>query len=189
MKIKNVVLGLGIVIVYMLALHQGMQTFYPTPQYEDFCEFRAGPRVTGPSVACPALPELDRQAELCWQSKGEFVYEYDANGCPSGGFCDPCRIDYEAALDVHSTRVFIIAVIVGIIVFVGGLFLLATEPVGSALMGSGILSVFYGVVNNWRNFTQSWRFLLLFILLVVLIWVAWRFNTKRKSFGFKLKWK
>ncbi|MEK6847010.1 MAG: hypothetical protein AABY16_02485 [Nanoarchaeota archaeon] len=186
MKIKNIVLGLGIIIVYMLALHQGMETFYPTPEYEDYCDIRVGPIGREPG-SCQNVPELTIKAEQCYQAKGEFVYEYDSNGCPIDGYCDDCRIDYEAAVDVHSSRVFIVALIIGVVVFVVGLFLLATEPVGSALMASGILSVFYGVVQNWRNFTQAWRFLLLFVLLIILIWVALRFNDKRKKFGFKGK--
>ncbi len=83
-------------------------------------------------------------------------------------------------MDVHSNRVFVISVIVGLITFVVGLFLLAKEPVGSALMASGIWAVFYGVVKNWRNFSEAWRFLILFVLLVVLIWLAMRYNEKKK---------
>ena len=73
--------------------------------------------------------------------------------------------------------------IIGILVFVAGFFLLSTEPVGSALMSGGIWAVFYGVVKNWRNFSESWRFLLLFVLLIVLIWLALRFNRKTSGFS------
>jgi len=190
MKFKNFILGVGIFVVFALALHQGLETFYPTPQYEDFCESRYGPLTTrdtkGVIVNCPDNVELQKMAQQCWDSKGEFVYEYDSNGCVVGGDCDGCRIGYEKALDAHSSGVFIISVIIGIIVFIAGFFLLSTEPVGSALMASGIWSVFYGVVKNWRNFTDSWRFLLLFVLLIVLIWVALRFNRKTSTFS-KLK--
>ena len=188
MKVKNIILGLGIFVVYALALHQGMETFYPTPQWDDFCSARAGPIGVG-IASCPNVPELQRKADLCYQAKGEFIYEYDASGCTVDGYCDDCGIEMSKALDVHSTRVFILAVISGVIVFVVGLFLLATEPVGSALMASGIFTIFYGVIVNWRNFSNSWRFLLLFVLLIVLIWIALRFNDKRKKFGFRLKWK
>lgn len=187
MKFKNLMLGIGIFVVFALALFQGLETFYPTPQYDDFCDFNTKPLpMARDGINCPNNPELDNKAQQCWASKGEFVYEYDSNGCPSGGYCDGCRIDYENALDKHSNRVFIISIIIGIIVFVAGLFLLSTEPVGSALMASGIWSVFYGVVKNWRNFSDSWRFLLLFVLLVVLIWAALRFNRKGNGFD-KLK--
>jgi hypothetical protein len=188
MKFKNFILGLGIFIVFALSLFQGLETFYPSPQYEDFCEFRATPIVTKPGECTNDL-ELQNRAQQCYDSKGEFVYEYDSNGCAISGYCDDCRIDYENSMDIHSQRVFLISIIVGIIAFIGGFFLLKTEPVGSALMASGIWSVFYGVVVNWRNFTDAWRFLILFVLLLVLIWIALRFNRKHDSIVTKIKHK
>lgn len=186
MKFKNFVLGVGIFIVFALALFQGLETFYPTPQWDDFCTNHGGPISTKP-VECNNIPALQTKAEQCLDSKGQFVYEYDLNGCPIDGYCDPCSIDYEDALDKHSNYVFIIALVIGIIVFIAGFFLLKTEPVGSALMASGIWALFYGVIKNWRNFSNSWRFLLLFVLLIVLIWIALRFNRKHEGFVTKLK--
>ena len=186
MKFKTFILGVGIFVVYALALFQGLETFYPTPQYEDYCDFHAGVREP---ASCPNLPDLQIRAEACWNSKGQFVYEYDSNSCAIGGYCDGCNIDYEAALDLHSNRVFIISIIVGIIVFIGGFFVLSTEPGGSALMAGGIWSVFYGVVVNWRNFSNSWRFLLLLVLLIVLIWIALRFNRKHEAILSRIKHK
>lgn len=189
MKFKNFILGLGIFIVFALAMHQGIETFYSTPKYEDFCDFNRPVPLFKEGVTCPNNIELQNLANQCWQSNGEFVYEYDSNGCAISGYCDGCRIDYEDALDKHSNKVFVIAIIIAILTFVLGLFMLKTEPVGSALMASGIWSVFYGVVNNWRNFSNSWRFLILFVLLIVLIWVALRFNKKNESFVSKIKHK
>lgn len=187
MNFKNFVLGLGIFIVFALALHQGLETFYTTPQWDDYCDFNRPTPIFKEGITCPNNVELQNRANQCWESNGEFVYEYDSNGCAIDGYCDGCRIDYENALDAHSNKVFVIAIIIGIIVFVAGLFLLKTEPVGSALMASGIWSVFFGVVRNWRNFSDAWRFLLLFVLLIVLIWVALRFNKKHSSFMGKIK--
>jgi hypothetical protein len=180
MKIKNVILGIGILVVFGLAFHQGLETFYSTPKYEDYCGSRSGPNIR--EINCPIVQGLQNKANQCWDSKGEFIYEYDSNGCPISGNCDSCRIDYEDDLDKHAKFVFIIAVVVGVIAFVFGFFLLKTEPVGSALMASGIWSIFFGVVRNWRNFTDSWRFLILFVLLVVLIFIALRFNSKSGFF-------
>ncbi len=169
MNFKNIVLGLGIFVVYALALWQGLQTFYPEPMYEDYCTInRAQPFPTGGGAAnCSYSAELNNQANACYASKGEFVYTYDQFGCPLGGYCDECRIGYEEALDDYSNKIFVICLILGIIVLAAGLFLLSTEPVGSALMAGGIWTVFFGVVKNWRNFTDAWRFLLLFVLLVL----------------------
>ena len=38
---KNIVLGIGIIVVFGLALWQGIDTFYPFPEWDDYCdEFR-----------------------------------------------------------------------------------------------------------------------------------------------------
>ncbi len=185
MNFKNFVFGLGIFVVFALVLFQGLETFYPTPEWDDYCSFRGGPIVSGKSVECSNVPGLQSKAEACWQIKGEFVYEYDFDGCTIDGYCDECSIKYNEDKDTHSNRIFIIAILIGILVFVVGLFLLSTEPVGSALMASGIYSVFFGVIVNWRNFSNSWKFLLLFVLLIVLIWVALRFNRKKKAGFFR----
>ena len=122
MKFKNFVLGVGIFIVFALALFQGLETFYPTPQYDDFCTGHPGPIIYKEPTQCSNIPGLQNRASQCWDSKGEFFYTYDSNGCPIDGVCDDCRIDYENALDKHSTKIFIISIVIGILVFVAGLF-------------------------------------------------------------------
>lgn len=159
MKIKKFVLGMGIVIVYALVLWQGVQAFYPEPQYEDFCGFREGrPFPLDRGVDCSFSEELRNKEQACWDIKGEFRYEYDVAGCPIGGTCDDCRIEYDEARDVYSRNVFIVALIVGVITFILGFSILSVEPVGSALLGSGVWAVFYGTVINWRNFSSGLRF-------------------------------
>src|SRR6476660_5610479 len=102
MKFKNFVLGLGIFIVYALALFQGLETFSPTPQYSDFCSNHVGPiAINEPATSCSNLPDLHTLAEQCFDSKGQFVYTYDSNGCANGGYCDGCSIDYDNALNSH----------------------------------------------------------------------------------------
>ncbi len=180
MKFKNIILGVGIFVVFILVVLQGLKTFYPDPEYQDFCDFRATLPNVGTAQDCKVIPTIGLKETNCYKAGGEFVWAYDADGCPINGYCDACRMDYEDALDIHFNKVFIIAIIIGLITFVVGLFLLVKEPVGSALMASGIWGVFYGVIVNWRNFNGAWRFLLLFVLLMILVWLALKFNEKRK---------
>jgi len=44
MNVKNLALGIGIIIVFALALWQGIEAFYPSPQYDDFCDIET-PRI------------------------------------------------------------------------------------------------------------------------------------------------
>lgn len=177
---KNIVLGIGIIIVFGLALWQGIEAFYATPQYEDFCGDVRTAEV------------IDNQAR-CEEIGGRWnAYETNEPRAvkPSGeivnGYCDrdyTCRQEYDDARDRHSQVVFIISLIVGIIALIVGYSILSLEPVGSALMGSGIWAIFWGSAINWRNFSDIWRFLLLLLALILLIWFAWHLNKPgRKGF-------
>ncbi|MDP4039366.1 MAG: hypothetical protein Q8P57_02195 [Candidatus Pacearchaeota archaeon] len=190
MKVRKFVLGVGILIVYALALFQGIEAFYPKPQYENYCDIQSPKFFPYRDPAnCTYSPKLEEKAQECYSNKGEFVYEYNDVGCPIEGYCDECRIGYETALDKYSNQIFIYSLILGFVVLLVGLYFLKKEPVGSALIASGIWTVFYGVVVNWRNFGNAWRFLLLFVLLVVLIWFALKLESlgKRKGWKFGIK--
>ena len=181
-KVKNLVLGIGIIVVFALVLWQGIEAFYPSPQYEDFC---ASGYPTIPvqklNAACTPSTNLQNQEEQCYQQKGSPVYDYNADGCPiSVKECDLCNVQYESAQDEHAKKTFYIALIVGLIALIIGYSVLTIEPVGSALIGSGIWSFFWGTVVNWRNLSSIWRFLLLFVALVLIIYITIKLNSKKK---------
>ena len=185
MKVKNFVLGFGILVVYALVLWQGTQAFYPVPEWNDFCSergIRPFPVDRGDVANCEFSQELNVKQLACEKAKGHFVYEYDENGCVVDGVCDECQIEYNEARDNYSKNIFIISLIVGVITFIVGYFILSIEPVGSALMASGVWALFYGTVWNWRNFGNIPRFILLLAVLVVLIWLAVRLNKKGRIF-------
>ncbi|MFH1802571.1 MAG: hypothetical protein ABH864_03910 [archaeon] len=168
-NIKNIILGIGIVIVFALTLWQGIEAFHPTPEYEDFCEdFRTR--------------EIIETPQQCETVGGQWQ-PYEGPKAPDGtsGWCDrdfACTEDWEAARDAHSQIVFIVSLIVGILALLIGYFILSIEPVGSALIASGVWSIFWGSVINWRNFTEAWRFVLLILVLILLIWLAIRTTKK-----------
>lgn len=186
LNVKNLVLGIGIVIVYALVLWQGIEAFYPSPQYDDFCtpgrfesfvpvkpDLRTAPNCTFPK-------ELQDKQNQCFGEGGQPILEYDENGCAIDvKTCDFCNKEFEEARDRYSRNVFIISIIIGIITLIIGYSILSIEPVGSALMGSGVWAIFFGAAINWRNFSNFWRFLLLFIALIVIIWIAYRINVKK----------
>ena len=171
-NVKNIVLGIGIVVIFGLVLWQGIEAFYPSPEYNNYCdEFK---RV-----------EITNQ-QACEENGGLWAL-YDGPKPIGGeeGYCDrdyTCRQEYEDASDSHSKIVFIISLIVGIIALIVGYGVLSVEPVGSALIGSGIWAIFWGSAINWRNFSSVWRFLLLLLALVVLIWMTLRLNRRKKGF-------
>lgn len=188
-NVKNIVLGIGIFIVYMLMLGYGIEAFYASPKYDDFC---TSGRFQGyyPDKSVPASPtncsysqQLRDAEQVCIADKGEPIYQYDDSGCTvSVKECNYCRRDFDEADKKYSKIVFVIALIAGIVTLFIGYTILSVEPVGSALMASGVGAIFYGSVRNWQNLSDIWRFLLLLIALVLLVWIALRLNRKKKGF-------
>ncbi len=197
MNVKNLVLGIGIFIVYLLVLNYGIEAFYPSPQYENFCSnqnyyypgsYPVKDFGTG-QVNCSVSP-TPQQQNVCSEQGGNLVADtYDVNGCAATFKCDMCNKEFSDSQKSHSKIVFIIALIVGIITLIVGYTVLSTEPVGSALIASGIGALFYGSIRNWQNLSDVWRFLLLFLALVLLVWMTIRLNSQSKKglFGFRKK--
>jgi len=194
MGMKNVVLGIGIFIVFMFLLHNGIRAFYDAPQYEKFCNNSYTPYIDKPYIIttnCSYGRELQEQERACYNQRGQPVYDYYENGCMKGvSFCDFCQRDFDDAMKEYNRNVFVIALIIGIIVLLVGFFILSIEPVGSSLMASGIGAIVYGTIINWENLGNIGRFLLLLLALIILIWIAVRINkriddkNKKKFFGF-----
>lgn len=186
-NVKNLVLGIGIIIVFGLALWQGIEAFYPSPQYEKFCNSTIGKYgPIGPysvdGKSCNFSTSLQRQQDECYTQGGQPVFGYDERGCSVIlEKCDLCNKDFNTAQDEHSKVVFIISIIVGIITLIVGYSILSIEPVGSALIGGAVWAIFWGSVVNWRNLGSFWRFGLLFLALILLIWIAARINKVREE--------
>lgn len=193
MNVKNLVLGVGIFIVYLLVLNYGIEAFYPSPQYEDYCSNgRYGEpwpalQKIDENLTCSRLPTPQEQT-LCIDQGGSLVPDtFDEKGCTLTYRCDTCNQEYNDDLRAHSQTVFIIAIIAGIITLLIGYMILTMEPVGSALMAAGIGALVYGSMRNWQNLSNVWRFLMLLVALVLLIWIAIRINRNAGKKGFWAK--
>jgi hypothetical protein len=164
MKIKNLILGVGIVVVFALVLWQGIQAFYPSPQWEDFCG----------AIRLPVKPAEPFNQTTCEEKNGIWKQDY----CD---FYTYCQEDYETKRNYHAQIAFFISLIVALLAIILGFTFLKIEPVGSALLASGVWAIFYGTVINWSNFTTVIRFVLLLVALILLIWIAIRLNKPKKK--------
>ncbi len=171
----------------MFLLHNGIRAFYkPSPQYEDYCKNNFGspsyPKALPVGQSCQYSAALRDAEQACYNGKGQPVYEYDEYGCNiKVKECDYCQRDYDSARQAYNKVVFVIALIVGIIVLLIGYAKLSIEPVGSSLMASGIGAIVYGTIINWENLGNLWRFFLLLIAFLLLVWIALKLNTENKK--------
>lgn len=170
MAIKNVILGIAIIIAVILTAVYGMNTLYPSPEYNKFCnttyreianasECLAYDGVWNPPVAPQMAPYPSKAESYC-----DLYYN--------------CNQKFETANKAYWKKMFFISVPLGVILIaVGGIFF-ALEVVGAGLMGGGIGVILYGAGGYWA-YTENWmRFLMSLMALAALIYLAYYLNKK-----------
>ena len=174
MTIKTWVIGIAIMIVAIFVVVYGINTFYPSPQFNDFCNEDNFGKLIDNETSCVA------DGGKWFPNPAEPL----DNGKIIEGYCDLeyyCRQDYDDASKARSRIIFFIALPLGIIIIALGAFLFSLEAVGAGIMGGGVGTILYGIGGYW-NYTENWlRFLLSLIGLVILIFFAYWMNKKYKK--------
>jgi len=171
MSVKNVVIGIAIIVLTTLVVGFGIQTFYSSPEYNDFC----------PEVR---TLEIIETSEQCGNIGGQWTSEIMkciSEPCLKG-YCDrdfKCRNDYSDADETYSRNLFIIAIIMGLILIGVGGALFNLEAVGAGLMGGGITTLLYGAIRYWRFAGDAFRFVLSLIGLIIVIMFAYWLNRRK----------
>jgi len=172
MKLRDIILGIAIMILTIFVVVYGISVFYPGVEYSDFCnEFKTA--------------EIVETQERCEQIGGQWnAYEEEircvTTPCPQG-YCDrdfTCRENYEDAQETRSRIIFFIALPLGIALLVLGGFVFGLEAVGAGLMGGGIGTILYGAGGYWAYSTDVLRFILSLLSLAAVIYLAYWFNKK-----------
>lgn len=200
-KIKEIILGFSIAIIFVFFVVFGIKAFYKEPKYEDFCkigvpiDFVSGKggyytepypaRIKEPeqSVCAKSNIDYDKFRKACAEKNIDVIYEYDDKGCQVAKECTSCNVNFYKARNIYFRNVFIISGIVGIIVIIIGGILHLTS-VSAGLFGGGVLTIIYGTTNYWSELADWARFVILGITLAVLIYLGYKGFT---VFGFGKK--
>jgi len=188
MTLKNVVIGLAIMILTISVVVQGVALFYDSPEYSDFCSDARFPKIeggAGEGVVCPAVC-----VELYEIQDGVCILNECGSGCGPDGIStfrelNQCEIAldgencwdvYDSEREVYSRNIFLIALPLGIAIIAVGALVFGLEAVGAGLMAGGLGVVLWGVGSFW-GFADDWlKFLLSLVGLVILIWLAFKMN-------------
>lgn len=174
MSIKNIVIGLAVIILTIFVVIYGIGTFYSEPKYEDFCGVYKDLGVINNSVQCEGVG-------------GKWVIFEEGALKPTNnpnGWCDAdyvCRTEYENKMETYSRNLFLICLPLGILIIVAGALIFGLESVGAGLMGGGVGTIIYGAGNYWRYSGELLKFLLSLAGLVVVIYFAYWWNKKKKE--------
>jgi len=196
-KIKGVILGISIAVIFAFFIGFGISAFYEAPEYEDYCESKILRQEILTQEKCAEAGgewsyydnrEIERPIKIssneyiCRKgtvnAQGEFIFNCETfEPEQKEGYCDiyaKCSKEYDDANKGYSRNIFIIASIIGILTMVIGSFVLKQELVSPGLMGGGFITILYGVIRYWQYAGDKLRFIILGIILAMLIYLAYR---------------
>jgi len=174
MNLKEVFLGLAVLILTFFVITYGINAISPQPKYEDFCT---------PSLWQQTQPLNETS---CFELGGKW-HSQDIKcikqPCPHG-YCDQeysCRRAYNLNLERYNMNVFLIAVPLGIILILLGAYFFSLDAVGVGIMGGGLGSILKGLTSYWAYTSDVVRFLISLVGLVIVIYFGYKFQDRIKG--------
>ncbi|MEN9626762.1 MAG: hypothetical protein RL557_1090 [archaeon] len=161
-RIKAIIMSVIIAIVLSAFVIYLTESIYPGPKWDDYCG----------NVHGALKPE--------YNDKG--VYQINETECVANGgswrnnYCDyyyECQQAFNKVDEKHKLVVFVVSAIAGIVAIALGI-ILALPSVSSGLMIGGGFLMIYGTSQYWYNLTNWLRAILLGVVLVILIWLAYK---------------
>jgi hypothetical protein len=174
MKVVNFVLGLGTAIILAALITLGIKAFYPEP---------VAPMYPNSIPAVPIEPCASNDAKCATQNA-----QLEAQQQALSDQYNQAEQTYENQLQIYDRNLFIIANIIGIIVFgIGFWMLFATEvaaqsvPIG--IMIAGLWSIIYGYGRGWGSVNDQLKFFIGLVIALLVIggsmWLIQRYAKKK----------
>lgn len=166
-KGKNVIkwaLSVGIIVVLNLFFAVAIQTAYPAPQYENFCEARQVNQVYEDEASCVAVG-----GQWSEYTNPKPVSELNV---PITGYCNPdftCAQGYSDASADYSRNVFGILVLLGAVSIGVGFLLRISPAVSAGLSYGGVLTFIIAATRYWGEAGDLVRLAIVAVALAALI--------------------
>ncbi|MBU1136235.1 MAG: hypothetical protein ABIG37_02020 [Nanoarchaeota archaeon] len=160
-KIKDIILGLIIAVIFVMFLAYGTKLVYEEPDYSNYCDEKIRPQ---------PIEKVITQEEC--ESEG---------GTWNNDWCDyyaECNKEYEKVNENYRRNMFLISLIIGVIVIViSALFIEIGSIYGGLMLGS-LFFIVYGTGGYWQYMNDWLRFIILGVALCILIYLGYRISKK-----------
>jgi hypothetical protein len=155
-------LAFAIAIVSLLFIIYGINTFYKSPDMDDYCKDI----------------NYRMQVETCDDNDFDCFCDIKFNNTNETR-CEKtnpqftnCMNEYDNSKERFNLIIFVLMSIIGALMVIGSFFI-KHDTVSFGVMGGGILSILVGVLRNWTNVQDWMRFIILGIILIALIWIGY----------------
>ncbi|HVN26228.1 MAG TPA: hypothetical protein VMT99_01055 [Candidatus Paceibacterota bacterium] len=181
MKIVNIVLAIGTAFILGALITLGIKAFYPEPVSPTYPNL--------PIAPVPLTPCATKDVE-CQQAEQVQSAKQQADQQAAQSRFDAQEAQYESAMRVYNRNVFIVANVIGIIVFVVGFFLvlyaaLTDQGAPIGMMLAGLWSILYGYGRGWDSIDDRLKFFVGLVVAVLVIggsmWLMQRRSAARRT--------
>jgi hypothetical protein len=162
MKIKDILLGISIAVIFLMFCVFGTKLIYDSPKYEDYCNYSE----INPTVYDKA--NVNESEFLIEEKLREDKYK-------------ECSEKYEVANKNYSKNMFIISLIFGILIIILCTIFININSISGGLMLGSLMFLIYGTGRYWNYMDDLMRFIILGLALGALIYVAYWINQRRES--------
>lgn len=185
---KKFSLTVAIAIIFALFIGFGIETFYESPKYSDFCNHDSYYTAKNESACLAEDGEWENYDKhgldneyLCHidnesNNSVKLTCEASFHDQSTIGYCnnyENCSKEYRDVSKEYNKIVFIICAIFGLAAIITGSYL-TKDSVGTGLLSGGVITVIYGTIRYWEGLGDVIRFLLLGLVLALLIWAGYK---------------
>lgn len=167
MKVLNVILGIATAVILGALINLGIKAFYPEPASPNYLSYPAPVPCATADAKCQTQQTATFNQQNAQQQKEQKAYQ--------------------DAMAVYNRNLFIIANVVGIVMFALGFWLifgaaLASLGVPIGIMLAGLWSIIYGYARGWGSVDDQLKFFIGLAIAVLVIggsmWLMARYQKK-----------
>ena len=167
MKAVNVILGIATAVILGALINLGIKAFYPEPVAPAYSNYPVQTPCATADVKC----QTQQTAEMNLQNAHE----------------QKLQQDYQSQMAVYDRNLFIIANVIGIVMFALGFWLifgaaLASFGVPIGIMLAGLWSIMYGYIRGWGSVDDQLKFFIGLVIAALVIggsvWLMQRYQKK-----------
>jgi hypothetical protein len=161
-KIKEILLGIVISVIFLMFCVFGTKLIYDTPKYETYCDYN--------NMVPTAYDKMNlNDSELQAQDQAQQeIYK-------------KCSENYEIANKKYSKNMFIISLIFGLLVIIICTIFVNINSISGGLMFGSLMFILYGTGRSWSYMDDLTRFIILGFSLGILIYVAYWISKKSEK--------
>jgi heme/copper-type cytochrome/quinol oxidase subunit 4 len=154
MKAVNIILGIATAIILGALINLGIKAFYPEPVSPTYVNYPTPTPCATADIKCQTQQTAEMNQQNAKQQQAQQAYEDQ--------------------MKVYDRNLFIIANVVGIVMFALGFWLvfgiaLASNAVPIGIMIAGLWSIVYGYIRGWGSVDDQLKFFIGLVIAALVI--------------------